>query len=80
MLPTGGTARFAAGLGVHTFMKPVEVIEYDEQGLKAIAARINAFAVSEDLPAHGECVLSRFIDDPYNKETIVEQEKKAGLR
>ena len=61
-------------------MKPVEVIEYDEQGLKAIAARINAFAVSEDLPAHGECVLSRFIDDPYNKETIVEQEKKAGLR
>ena len=80
VLPTGGTARFAAGLGVHTFMKPVEVIEYDEQGLKAIAARINAFAVSEDLPAHGECVLSRFIDDPYNKETIVEQEKKAGLR
>ena len=80
MLPTGGTARFAAGLGVHTFMKPVEVIEYDEEGLKAIAARINAFAVSEDLPAHGECVLSRFIDDPYNKETIVEQEEKAGLR
>ena len=80
VLPTGGTARFAAGLGVHTFMKPVEVIEYDEQGLKAIAARINAFAVSEDLPAHGECVLSRFIDDPYDKATIVEQEKKAGLR
>ena len=80
VLPTGGTARFAAGLGVHTFMKPVEVIEYDEAGLKAIAARINAFAVSEDLPAHGECVLSRFIDDPYDKETIVEQEEKAGLR
>ena len=34
VLPTSGTARFAAGLGVHTFMKPVEVIEYDEQGLK----------------------------------------------
>ncbi len=80
VLPTGGTARFAAGLGVHTFMKPVEVIEYDEAGLKAIASRINAFAVSEDLPAHGECVLSRFIDDPYNKETIVDQEEKAGLR
>ena len=79
VLPTGGTARFAAGLGVHTFMKPVEVIEYDEEGLKAIAARINDFAVSEDLPAHGECVLSRFIDDPYDKPTIVEQERKAGL-
>ena len=39
VLPTSGTARFAAGLGVHTFMKPVEVIEYDEQGLKTLAAR-----------------------------------------
>lgn len=32
VLPTSGTARFAAGLGVHTFMKPVEVIEYDRAG------------------------------------------------
>lgn len=80
VLPTGGTARFAAGLGVHTFMKPVEVIEYDEEGLKALAARINAFAVSEDLPAHGECVLSRFVKDPYDKATLREQEKEADLR
>ena len=80
VLPTGGTARFAAGLGVHTFMKPVEVIEYDEEGLKAIAARINAFAVSEDLPAHGESVLTRFVADPYDKATLREQETEAGLR
>ena len=58
-------------------MKPVEVIEYDEKGLKALAARINAFAVSEDLPAHGECVLSRFVKDPYDKATLREQEKEA---
>ena len=80
VLPTSGTARFASGLGVHTFMKPVEVIEYDEEGLKALAARINTFAVSEDLPAHGESVLSRFIADPYDKATIKEQEEQAGLR
>ena len=80
VLPTGGTARFAAALGVHTFMKPVEVIEYDEQGLKELAARINRFAVSEDLPGHGECVLSRFVKDPYDKATLDEQEKEAGLR
>lgn len=80
VLPTGGTARFDSGLGVHTFMKAVEVIEYDEQGLKELAARINTFAVSEDLPAHGECVLSRFIDDPYDKATITAQEEEAGLR
>ncbi|MEQ3065177.1 hypothetical protein AAA019_09985, partial [Bifidobacterium longum] len=52
----------------------------DEEGLKALAARINAFAVSEDLPAHGECVLSRFVKDPYDKATLREQEKEAGLR
>ena len=80
VLPTSGTARFAAGLGVHTFMKPVEVIEYDEQGLKELAARVNAFAVSEDLPAHGESVLSRFVADPYDKATLEDQEQEAGLR
>ncbi|KFJ08058.1 histidinol dehydrogenase [Bifidobacterium tsurumiense] len=80
VLPTSGTARFSAGLGVHTFMKPVEVIEYDEQGLKALASRINTFAVSEDLPAHGESVLSRFVKDPYDKATLRSQEEEAGLR
>lgn len=79
VLPTGGTARFAAALGVHTFMKPVEVIEYDATGLSAIADRINNFAVSEDLPAHGESVLTRFVDDPYDKDTLDEQIAKAGL-
>lgn len=80
VLPTGGTARFAAALGVHTFMKPVEVIEYDERGLKELAARINRFAVCEDLPGHGECVLSRFVADPYDKATLDEQEREAGLK
>ena len=61
-------------------MKPVEVIEYDRTGLGEIASRINAFAVSEDLPAHGESVLSRFIDDPYDKATVRKQESEAGLR
>lgn len=80
VLPTSGTARFMSGLGVHTFMKPVEVIEYEEEGLQDLASRINVFAVSEDLPAHGESVLSRFIDDPYDKATIDAQEEEAGLR
>ncbi len=70
--------RFAAGLGVHTFMKPVEVIEYDEQGLKTLAARVNAFAVSEC--RYTRMRASCFIDDPYNKATIKEQEEQAGLR
>ncbi|MFD0705184.1 histidinol dehydrogenase [Alloscardovia venturai] len=79
VLPTGGTARFQSGLGVHTFMKAVEVIEYDEVGLKDLARKVNDFAVSEDLPAHGECVLTRFVSDPYDKETLAQQEDQAGL-
>jgi histidinol dehydrogenase len=65
---------------VHTFLKPVEVIEYAEPGLKAIAAKINTFAVTEDLPAHGESVLSRFVVDPYDKASLDSQETKAGLQ
>ena len=80
VLPTGGTARFTSGLGVHTFLKPVEVIEYGQSGLKDIAAKINTFAVTEDLPAHGESVLSRFVKDPYDKATLNDQENEAGLQ
>ena len=79
VLPTSGSARFANGLGVHTFLKPVEVVEYDKHGLAEVADRINTFAVSEDLPAHGECVLSRFVTDPYNKSSLPGQEREAGL-
>jgi histidinol dehydrogenase len=48
--------------------------------LKAIAAKINTFAVTEDLPAHGESVLSRFVVDPYDKASLDSQETKAGLQ
>ena len=57
-------------------LKPVELIEYDEEGLKALAARINAFAVSEDLPAHGECVLSRFVKIPMTRPPCASRRKK----
>ena len=81
VLPTGGTARFAAGLGVHTFMKPVEVIEYDEEGARRPSLRASTPSPSPRAwPAHGECVLSRFVKDPYDKATLREQEKEAGLR
>lgn len=80
VLPTSGTARFSEGLGVHTFLKPVEVIEYGEQGLRELAGRINDFAVSEDLPGHGQCVLSRFVPDAYEERTLEAQIIEAGLR
>ncbi|GAB3169625.1 histidinol dehydrogenase [Myceligenerans halotolerans] len=60
VLPTGGTARFASALGVHSFLKPVQVIEYTRDALEQVAGHITAIANDEDLPAHGEAVRGRF--------------------
>ena len=60
VLPTGGCAHFASGLGVHSFIKAVQVIEYSAEALQEISSKIVAFANAEDLPAHGEAVQVRF--------------------
>lgn len=53
VLPTGGTARFAAGLSAMSYLKPMQVIEYDRQALSSLAEPLSALAQAENLPAHG---------------------------
>lgn len=60
VLPTSGTARFSAGLSTHTFLRPVNLIEYDRVALKEIGRHIIALADDEQLPAHGEAIRARF--------------------
>ncbi|MEN0130151.1 MAG: histidinol dehydrogenase [Brevundimonas sp.] len=60
VLPTGGCAHFTSGLGVHSFLRAVQVIEYDADALEQVADRIVALADAEGLPAHGEAVRARF--------------------
>ncbi len=60
VLPTGGQARFSAGLGAQTFLRAQQVIEYDRDALAAVAERIVALADAEALPAHGDAVAARF--------------------
>jgi histidinol dehydrogenase len=60
VLPTGGQARYAAGLGAHTFVRPQQLISYDRAALSAVADAIVALAEAEALPAHGEAVTARF--------------------
>lgn len=60
VLPTGGCSHYASGLGVHSFLRAVQVIEYDAPALADVADRIVALASDEDLPAHGEAVRARF--------------------
>ena len=59
VLPTSGTARFSAGLSSHTFLRPVNLIDYDETGLREVASHVIAFADAERLPAHGEAIRAR---------------------
>ncbi|MFF8817699.1 histidinol dehydrogenase [Leucobacter sp. NPDC015123] len=60
VLPTGGTARFAAGLGAHTFLRPQQIIHYGRDALAATEEPLLALAAAEGLPAHGEAVSARF--------------------
>lgn len=60
VLPTSGTAAFASGLNVNTFLKAIQVIDYDRAALQVVAPHVVALANAEDLPAHGDAVAIRF--------------------
>ncbi|MEG2577094.1 histidinol dehydrogenase [Glutamicibacter sp. NPDC055491] len=59
VLPTSGTALHASGLNVNTFLKAIQVINYDKAALGEVAAHVINLANAEDLPAHGDAVAVR---------------------
>ena len=52
VLPTGGTARWAAGLTANDFLRGGSVITYSRKGLQAIADDVRILADKEGLTAH----------------------------
>jgi histidinol dehydrogenase len=60
VLPTGGSARFSAGLAATTFLRQQQVIDYTRAALREVAPHVAALSAAEDLPAHGEAVAARF--------------------
>ncbi len=60
VLPTGGSARFSAGLAATTFLRQQQVIDYSAEALREVAGHVAALSAAEDLPAHGEAVAARF--------------------
>lgn len=60
VLPTGGQAKFGSGLGVHTFLRAQQVVQYSETALSEVANNIVSIANSEGLEAHGEAIKIRF--------------------
>jgi histidinol dehydrogenase len=59
VLPTGGCARHGGGLSVQTFLRGIQLIEYDRLALAAVAGHVVTFAEAEDLPAHAAAVTAR---------------------
>ena len=59
VLPTGGSAAHTAGLSTVTFLRPVQLIDYDRAALAEIGPEVIALAEEEDLPAHGEAIRRR---------------------
>lgn len=59
VLPTGGCACHSSGLSVQTFLRGVQVVEYDQTALRAIADTVTTLATAEDLPAHGAAITAR---------------------
>ena len=60
VLPTAATARFSSGLSVDTFLRRVQVIEYNADALRAVRGLVSELARAEDLPAHAVSVDVRF--------------------
>jgi histidinol dehydrogenase len=52
VLPTSGTARWAAGLSANDFLRSSSVIHYTEAGLRKVADDIRLLADKEGLTAH----------------------------
>ncbi|MFK0008697.1 histidinol dehydrogenase [Paenarthrobacter sp. NPDC090520] len=60
VLPTSGTAAFSSGLNVTTFLRAVQVINYDRSALEQVSNHIVSLSGAEDLPGHGDAVKIRF--------------------
>src|SRR6218665_110095 len=60
VLPTGGQARYAAGLSAATFLRSQQVVRYDQAALREVASVIHTLAAEEDLPAHAAAISARF--------------------
>ena len=59
VLPTGGTARWAAGLSANSFLRSGSVIEFSAAALREIAPYVSEIADREGLTAHKHSVTIR---------------------
>ena len=77
VLPTAGSARHSSGLSVHSFLRAVQVIDYDANALRDVAPHVLALSAAEDLPAHGQAISVRFDDSVVTPDSSHRPEGKA---
>ena len=58
VLPTGGLARAAGGLGLEAFLKPLQIVRASDDGVRRAAAVVGPLARVEGLPLHAAAVAS----------------------
>jgi histidinol dehydrogenase len=63
VLPTAGCACHSSGLSVRSFLRAVHVVDYTPEALAEVAGHVVTLAEAEDLPAHGQAVSVRLVDD-----------------
>ena len=56
VLPTGGLARSTGGLGLETFLKPLQVVRASADGVRRAAGVVGPLARVEGLPLHAAAV------------------------
>lgn len=59
VLPTGGSARWSSGLGVHDFVKRIYVSGFQPSALERLAPHVDSLAHAEGLNAHARAVRAR---------------------
>jgi histidinol dehydrogenase len=59
VLPTGGAARFGGPLGPGTFRRRTSVVTVSRAAASALAPFVDALALAEGLPVHGESARAR---------------------
>lgn len=60
VLPTGQQAKFGPGLGVHSFLRPQQIIDYKKEALGDVVQKLSDFANAEGLDAHARAAEIRF--------------------
>jgi histidinol dehydrogenase len=60
ILPTGGLARGAGGLGLEQFLKALQIVSASPEGLDGVRGTVRALATAEGLPLHAAAVEARF--------------------